>query len=188
MRPPHCPVCRSAEKGAESIAGSGRLSLRFPRQRCQEVEMILRDMTRAECEAALSANSIDHLGCISGNRPYVVPIRYVYQKRVFYSFSLPGKKIDSLRFKPHVCVQVEQLATPEEWKSVLLEGLYRELPDDEKDHGEHMRAWRLLQERGNWWEPGAYKPEGVAHPDAQTRPIFYRVEIDILSGRQATLA
>lgn len=122
--------------------------------------MILRDMTMAECEAALSANSIGHLGCISGNRPYVVPIRYVYQKRVFYSFSRPGKKIDSLRFNPRVCVQVEQLVTSEDWKSVLLEGLYRELPDDEKDHGEHMRAWQLLQERGNWWEPGAYRPEG----------------------------
>lgn len=85
-------------------------------------------------------------------------------------------------------MQVEQLVTSEEWKSVLLEGLYRELPDDEKDHGEHMRAWQLLQERGNWWEPGAYKPEGVAHPDAQTRPVFYRVEIDTLSGRQATMA
>ncbi|MXN48691.1 hypothetical protein GR138_26155 [Shinella kummerowiae] len=35
--------------------------------------MILRDMTRAECEAALSTNFIGHLGCISGNRPYVVP-------------------------------------------------------------------------------------------------------------------
>lgn len=98
--------------------------------------MILRDMTRAECEATLSTNSIGHLGCISGNRPYVVPIRYVYQKRVFYRFSLPGKKIDSLRFNPRVCVQVEQLVTSEEWKSVLLEGLYRELPDDEKDHGD----------------------------------------------------
>ncbi|QRI62436.1 pyridoxamine 5'-phosphate oxidase family protein [Shinella sp. PSBB067] len=152
--------------------------------------MILRDMTRAECEAALSANCIGHLGCISGNRPYVVPIRYVYQKRVFYSFSLPGRKIDSLRFNPRVCVQVEQLANPEEWKSVLLEGLYRELPDDEKDHGEHMRAWQLLQELGNWWEPGAYKPEGAAHPDpdAPARPVFYRVEIDTLSGRQAAMA
>lgn len=150
--------------------------------------MILRDMTRAECEATLSTNSIGHLGCISGNRPYVVPIHYVYQKRLFYSFSLRGKKIDSLRFNPRVCVQVEQLVTSEEWKSVLLEGLYRELPDDEKNHGEHMRAWQLLEERGNWWEPGAYKPEGVAHPDAQTRPVFYRVEIDTLSGRQATMA
>jgi hypothetical protein len=27
------------------------------------------------------------------------------------------------------------------------------LPDDDKWHGEHVYAWSLLQERGNWWEP-----------------------------------
>jgi nitroimidazol reductase NimA-like FMN-containing flavoprotein (pyridoxamine 5'-phosphate oxidase superfamily) len=51
-----------------------------------------------------------------------------------------------------------------------------------------MRAWQLMQERGNWWEPGAYRPEGVAHLDAQTRPVVYRVEIYTLSGRQVVMA
>lgn len=149
--------------------------------------MILRDMTMTECEATLSANRIGHLGCISGDRPYVLPIRYIFRNHAFYSFSLPGRKIDSLRSNPRVCVQVEQLATSEEWQSVLLEGLYRELPDDEKSHGEHMRAWELLQERGNWWEPGAYKPEGAAQPSSELQPVFYRVEIQTLSGRRAAM-
>ena len=82
--------------------------------------MNLRDMTISECEAMLAANRIGHLGCIAEGRPYVVPIRYVFRDEAFYSFSLPGKKIDSLRANPHACVQVEHLTTTEEWQSVVV--------------------------------------------------------------------
>lgn len=150
--------------------------------------MNLRDMTIAECEAMLTSNSIGHLGCIAEGRPYVVPIRYVFRDAAFYSYSLPGKKIDSLRANPHACVQVEHLTTAEEWQSVVVEGFYQELPDDDKWHGEHVYAWSLLQERGNWWEPGAYKPTVAAASDNETLPVFYKIQIETLSGRQAANA
>ncbi|PYE36219.1 hypothetical protein C8J35_102605 [Rhizobium sp. PP-F2F-G38] len=150
--------------------------------------MNVRDMTTPECEAVLAANTIGHLGCSTGNRPYVIPIRYAFRKGAFYSFSLPGRKIDTLRANPQACIQVETLATPEEWQSVLLEGLYQELPDDETWHGEHVYAWSLLQEKGNWWEPGAYKPGETASSGEALLPVFYSIQIESLSGRHATNA
>jgi len=150
--------------------------------------MNVRDMTTAECTLMLAANRIGHLGCIAGDRPYVVPIRYVFKEGAFYSFSLPGKKIDCLRANPRACIQIENLTTDEEWQSVLVEGLYQELPDDEKWHGQHMQAWSLLQERGNWWEPGAYKPDTAATAEPDLLPVFYSIEIETLSGRHATNA
>jgi nitroimidazol reductase NimA-like FMN-containing flavoprotein (pyridoxamine 5'-phosphate oxidase superfamily) len=80
------------------------------------------------------------------------------------------------------------LVTWGEWKSVFLEGLYRELPDDEKDRSEDMYTWRLPQERGNWCEPGACSLGGHAHSDVQTPPIFQRVEIHKFPGRRAAVA
>ncbi|OJF96697.1 hypothetical protein AX760_00155 [Pararhizobium antarcticum] len=145
-------------------------------------------MTRAECQRMLTNNRFAHLGCIAKDRPYVVPIRYVFRDGAFYSFSLPGKKIDCLRANPHACVQLETLVTDEEWQSVLLEGLFQELPDDEKWHGQHMQAWSLLQEHGNWWEPGAYKPDAGATESADMHPVFYSIQIENLSGRTATNA
>jgi nitroimidazol reductase NimA-like FMN-containing flavoprotein (pyridoxamine 5'-phosphate oxidase superfamily) len=145
-------------------------------------KMNLRDMTRQECETMLAVNQIGHLGCICDERPYVVPIRYAFRDGAFYSFSLPGKKIDSLRLNPHACVQIEQLVTPDEWQSVLLEGRYQELPDDEKWHDEHMYAWSLLQQRANWWEPGMYKSRDAVG----LTPVFYSIQIEVISGRHAT--
>jgi len=147
--------------------------------------MFLTAMTEPECEALLTSGSFAHLACIDGDRPYVVPIHYVFQTGGFYSFSMPGKKIDSLRKNPHACVQLETIGTDGGWQSVVLDGLYQELPDTPEWHDEHMNAWSLLQKRTNWWEPGAYTVDAGA-PDTPVLPVFYSLRINSLSGRKAT--
>ncbi|MCL6650867.1 hypothetical protein A6R70_01015 [Agrobacterium rubi] len=147
--------------------------------------MNVQEMTTPECRAMLEANSMCYLGCIAAGKPYIVPLQYLYHGGMIYAFSMQGKKIESLRMDPHVCLQLDHVETKQEWQSVLVEGRYQELPDDEKWHGEHMYAWSLLQEKNDWWEPGAYKPAGIEPPKPASLPVFFSVEIETLSGRRA---
>jgi nitroimidazol reductase NimA-like FMN-containing flavoprotein (pyridoxamine 5'-phosphate oxidase superfamily) len=98
---------------------------------------------------------------------------------------MPGKKIESLRADPHVCIQLDQIETAQDWHSVLVEGLFQELPDDETGHTEHMYAWSLLQKKNDWWEPGAYKPGEPNISSTPSLPVFFSVQIESLPGRRA---
>ncbi|MFP5075677.1 pyridoxamine 5'-phosphate oxidase family protein [Rhizobium sp. YIM 134829] len=142
-------------------------------------------MSRAECAVFLREHEVGSLGCIYNGKPYVVPIRFVFDEDRIYSFSLPGEKIESMRQDPQVCIQVYAEETAQSWKSVLVRGTYHELPDDEDGHSSHMRAWSLLQKRGNWWEPGAYKPDSLAPSGTSLAPIFYQIQVEQISGRIA---
>ncbi|MEO9341026.1 pyridoxamine 5'-phosphate oxidase family protein [Mesorhizobium sp. SB112] len=146
--------------------------------------MIVREMTHDECSAVIAASRLARLACALDNQPYLVPIHYAFAAGVLYSFSMPGQKIDWMRNNSKVCIQIDQFGEPREWRSVLVYGVFEELPDrigwkHERDH-----AWSLLQKHANWWEPGALKP--VLAPAAGTSShLFYRIKAERITGRQA---
>jgi nitroimidazol reductase NimA-like FMN-containing flavoprotein (pyridoxamine 5'-phosphate oxidase superfamily) len=142
--------------------------------------MHVRSLSTLECTKLLSAGRIGRLACVSEGRPYVVPIYFTYADHHLYAFSMPGKKIEWMRANPHVSVVAEEHGPGREWKSVIVDGLYEELPrQDDRDH-----AWSLLSRHTDWWEPGALKP--FAQPlSYHSDHVFYRVIIEEVSGREA---
>ena len=140
-------------------------------------------MTRQECVAVLSACRLGRLACVSENRPYIVPIHFVFANDYLYSFSTQGQKIDWMRTNPLVCVQVDQFAPCREWRSVLVYGRYEELPDTVHQRDEREHAWSLLKLHANWWEPGGLKP--LLPAASASSQLFYRIRIEGLTGRQA---
>ena len=144
----------------------------------------VKEMTRQECVAVLSACRLGRLACVCDNRPYVVPIHFVLANDHLYSFSMQGKKIDSMRTNPLVCVLVDKFAPRREWRSVIVYGRYEELPDTPQRRDEREHAWSLLQLHANWWEPGGLKPPLQPAASASSH-LFYRIRIESLTGRQA---
>jgi uncharacterized protein len=137
-------------------------------------------MERQDCIAMISRSGLGRLACARDNRPYAVPISYVYEDDRLYSFALEGQKLDWMRANPAVCVLVDEISTPQEWRSVVVEGRFEELPEgSEWKHRAH--AWSLLQ-AGNpiWWVPGSSKPN--QKPEKAPR---YRITIEGMTGRQA---
>ena len=134
-----------------------------------------------ECTQVLDANRLAHLACSNDGRPYIVPIYYAHADNALYAFSMPGKKIDWMRANPLVSVLVEEHKRGREWKSVIADGRYEELPDriGQRDH-----AWSLLSKHVDWWEPGALKPVVPPMSDHSSH-IFFRVLIEQLTGREA---
>jgi uncharacterized protein len=146
--------------------------------------MWIRELTPAECTEVLAAHRLAHLACSMDGHPYVVTIHYAHADNALYAFSLPGKKIECMRANALVAALVEVQDRGRGWKSVIVNGRYEELPDRIGFKRQLDRAWSLLSTHANWWEPGALKP-GTPEPQAPMPPVFFRILIDEISGREA---
>jgi nitroimidazol reductase NimA-like FMN-containing flavoprotein (pyridoxamine 5'-phosphate oxidase superfamily) len=71
--------------------------------------MHVREMTNRECCRTLAAARLGRLACALENQPYVVPISFVVNDELVYSFALPGQKIDWLRRNPRVCLEMDDV-------------------------------------------------------------------------------
>lgn len=146
--------------------------------------MIVREMNAQENAAVVMDGRLARLACAQDGQPYVVPIHYAFADHNLYSFSMPGQKIDWMRQNPKVCVQVDDLASARDWKSVIVYGVFEELADRIGTKIERDRAWSLLEKHANWWEPGGLKP--LMPPLAGTSAhLFFRIRIESMTGRQA---
>ncbi|MHA6688281.1 pyridoxamine 5'-phosphate oxidase family protein [Mesorhizobium sp. A556] len=116
--------------------------------------MIVREMTAQENTSVVSAGRMVRLACAMDGQPYVVPIYYALAYRHLYSFSMPGQKVEWMRANPKVCVQVDDLSSARNWKSIVIYGVFDKLADRIGTKVERERAWSLLEKHANWWEPG----------------------------------
>jgi hypothetical protein len=173
---------RAPPSGVESGLGKSSVWERMAGR--EEWIMFVREMTETECFTALAQARLARLACASENQPYVVPLYLVYHDPFLYGFTTPGQKIEWLRANPRVCVEVDDIQSFDHWTSVIIMGRYEELPDSPEWGQERLRAYELLQQKVDWWEPGgaARGPHGSTRP---TQAIYYRIRIDRITGRRA---
>jgi nitroimidazol reductase NimA-like FMN-containing flavoprotein (pyridoxamine 5'-phosphate oxidase superfamily) len=147
--------------------------------------MLIEDMTVEECWQALAKAGFGRLACARDNQPYVTPIHFVVEEDHVYSFSMAGQKIEWMRSNPRVCLEFDSMVSRTAWTSVIAFGRYDELPLDWPSEGERVR--QLLQREAMWWQPAAVLATNhVANQDSL--PIYYRIQIDRLSGRRGVPA
>lgn len=146
--------------------------------------MIIRQMSAAECRELISSNRLGRLACAADRHPYVIPITYAYDKDAIYAFTLPGRKLETMRANPHVALLVEQLGHGYSWKTALAEGAFEELPDQMGFKHSRERAWSLLSTQTRWWEPGGVKPFQPPYTGGISY-VFFRIRVDQVSGREA---
>jgi nitroimidazol reductase NimA-like FMN-containing flavoprotein (pyridoxamine 5'-phosphate oxidase superfamily) len=147
--------------------------------------MLIHELTRQASLEVLARTDFGRLACAQGIQPYIVPFHFAYQNYCLYSFSMPGQKIDWMRANPLVCVEADHMVSSEQWTSVVVFGRYEELPDTTETQGERALAFKLLQRRAFWWEPGSIKIMHDGTPPALV-PIFYRINVVQITGRRAT--
>ncbi len=146
--------------------------------------MHIRTLSTLECTELLTANRVGHLACAKDGQPYVVPFYYAHADNHLYAFSMLGKKIDWMRSNPLVSVQVGERGAARNWRSVVVNGRYEELPDRIGHKVQRDHAWAVLSKHADWWEPGALKPD--TSTDAEHLPhVFFRISIADVSGREA---
>ncbi|MBE1205343.1 pyridoxamine 5'-phosphate oxidase family protein [Aminobacter carboxidus] len=146
--------------------------------------MIVQEMTRDENIALVSTHRLGRLACVRDNRPYLVPFHYALSDNHLYSFSMQGQKIDWMRENAQVCVQVDEVGATLEWRSVIVFGLFEELPETPQWQRDRDHAWSLLQKHANWWEPASLKPSAPSTA-VGSASVFYRIKIESMTGRHA---
>ncbi len=145
--------------------------------------MIVHEMTPDECHEFLKRVKFGRLGCAHDNQPYVVPIYFACDGKHLYCFSTEGRKIEWMRQNPLVCVEVDEVISHLDWRSVVVLGRYEELSDVPARIKDREYALELLQKRAMWWQPAYVAVEHRSSPDA-LNPVFYRIKIDQISGHR----
>lgn len=149
--------------------------------------MIIRELSASQCGQVLATNRVARLACSRGDEPYVVPINYAFLEGSAYAFTVPGMKLDIMRSNPRVALLVEDHGARLGWISVVATGRFEELPDRIGHKLDRDRAWALLSQHADWWQPAALKP--IEPPVAdQTRHVYFRIHIDRMTGREAVEA
>lgn len=145
--------------------------------------MIIHEMTGEECHEFLRRMKFGRLGCARDHQPYVVPIYFAYDGKHLYCFSTVGEKIEWMRENPLVCVEVDEVVSQLNWKSVVVLGRYEELGDVPSFANTREYALKLLQERAMWWQPAYVATE---HRDSSDKlaPVFYRIQINQVTGHR----
>lgn len=83
----------------------------------------------------LNENYIGHLAFIAEGTPYTIPITYYYdQKDSILAYSGEGHKIDAMRKNPNVSLQVESIVGVQNWRSVLVHGVFEEMEGSDAKH------------------------------------------------------
>ena len=147
--------------------------------------MLIQELTRQASLDLLARTHLGRLACTRGARPYVVPVYFAYDNDYLYSFATVGQKIEWMRANPLVCVEADEVVSPEQWVSVIVFGRYEELPDTPEWQGARTLAHTLLKRKAVWWEPAYVKTilQGTQRPLV---PVFYRIHGLQITGHRAT--
>lgn len=130
------------------------------------------NLSTDEIEAMLKRHRVGRLACSANDRPYVVPINYVYDRNHVYAYSTVGRKIEVMREQPLVCFEVDEIDQPSAWRSIVAEGVYEEL----REEPERTDALRRLVGAGSPVPPGL---NGSGLGSA----VVFRIRLTEKSGR-----
>lgn len=146
--------------------------------------MLIKEMKRNDCIALLTRAKLGRLACAHEGQPYITPMSWVYEHNYLYAFSTPGQKIRWLRENPLACVEFEEIVGQDDWATVIVLGRYEELWETPEYADIRDKAYQLLRKRPGWWNPGYAKTE-LEGGERPMEPLFFRIEINQISGHQA---
>jgi hypothetical protein len=143
--------------------------------------MLIQEVAYEDSLNLLTHLRLGRIACAEGAQPYVVPFYFAYDDGYLYSFSTVGQKIKWMRANPLVCVQADEIVSSQEWVSIVIFGRYEELPDTPELKVERDLAYKLLKQKGIWWEPGFAKTiiKGSERP---LLPVYFRIQIARITG------
>lgn len=147
---------------------------------------MIRDLEQEECLELLGHNYLGHLGYISGKDPFVIPITYFHdtEEGCILSYSSNGQKIDAMRKYENVCLQVEQITSIQDWKSVQIHGIFEELEGSTAKKYIHKFAQGVQDtiERMKGKKP-KFIGDFSSRLQKRKLPIVYRIKITGITGK-----
>ena len=143
------------------------------------------DLTLEESIQLLSTNYIGRLGFISAAAPFITPITYFYdaEAHCILSYSSEGHKISALRKSNSVALQVDEIRTIQNWKSVLLHGNFEELQGANAKFNLHRFAQGVQETIAHKEGVGPKFISDFSGRLTKSLPIVFRININEVSGK-----
>ncbi|WP_338357941.1 pyridoxamine 5'-phosphate oxidase family protein [Yeosuana marina] len=135
----------------------------------------------------LRSNYIARLAYVANNTPYIVPITYYYNEKenIIISYSNEGHKINAMRLNNSVSIQIDEIDSLDQWKTLLLIGEFEELNGSEAKMYLHSFAKNVKMILA---EKESKKPEVINSfsnkVNSGSIPIVYRIKIQDFFGRK----
>jgi uncharacterized protein len=143
-------------------------------------------LTDKEIDELLTGNFFGRIGCTDGKQPYVVPTNYIFDGKQIIAHAVTGRKIRVMRDNPLVCLEVDEVKSFTDWKSVVVFGRYEEITEEK----EQLQAMKLFVDRMLHLKMSetAVVPditETRVHPRSPgfIKPVVYRIVIEEKTGR-----
>jgi uncharacterized protein len=144
----------------------------------------IEELSRQASLDLLAQVRFGRLACAKQSQPYITPFYYAYYESHIYSFTTVGQKVEWMRANPLVCVEVDEVNSPQQWSSIVVLGRYEELTNSEEWQSTRETVHNLLVQREIWWEPGFAKT--IIHGGARPLiPVFYRISVEQITGHRA---
>lgn len=145
----------------------------MPQLAYSEQALMIGLLSNEEVESMLQRHRVGRLACSANDRPYIVPIDYVYDGSAIYAYTSIGRKLSVMQEQPLVCFEIDEIEGPSSWRSVVIEGEFEELADEKS----RSYARKLLTKNGD-------VPVLRAIVDGfGDHVILYRINISERSGR-----
>lgn len=144
-----------------------------------------------EISALLARNYIGRIGYIGDDgMPHILPVTYYFDQENNYliSYSGEGHKIDAMRQKPFVCVEVEEIEHLNSWDTVLLYGKYEEVHGADARHVLHVFSRGVAEViRQQTGETPQQLKEFSRPASESNHPVVYRIRVQKAEGKQQRL-
>lgn len=147
---------------------------------------MVKDMNMDECLVLLARNHIGRIGYIYGNSPFILPITFHHdpKEKCIISYSAEGHKLHAMRQYSTVSFQVDEITTIQNWKSVFIQGEYKEIKGSSaklylKRFADGVRNSFKMQ---NLKEPEFIK-DFSSKLEERGVPIVYKISTDFISGK-----
>lgn len=140
----------------------------------------IEEMRSDEIHELLHKIGYGHLGFIDDGKPQVMSIHYYLHDTDIYWLTTEKMKHHELDANPEVCLQVEEVHSPSQWRSVVVSGRAECLsvePDAD-------RAINFIKQRNPAFTPASNRTwiDSWGHGEAIA---IYRIECEQMSGRMA---
>lgn len=122
---------------------------------------MLYPLTPRVTDHVLGSQLLGHLGCTANGQVLVWPVTYLYDGQAIYGHIQEGELTQLLRQNPAVCFEADEVISPFDWRSVLVQGVYEELQGEERLYIEQRLG------------------------PARNAPVYTQTTPDMGSGRQA---
>lgn len=134
----------------------------------------------------LKENYIGHLAFISNGGPYTVPITYFFdeESNSIISYSDQGHKINAMRKNNNVSLAVHEINSVDNWSSILVHGLFKELKGTDAKFLLHKFAEgikSIISKKEKKYPKFISDFSNATH--LENIPIVYKIQIQEITGK-----